>query len=274
MPLIIKNKKDDVSLQVQKLLKKRALLHAFSEGNLTLEAALVLPVFLLAISAVMYFLVIIHVQLNIQIKLEEVAREMAKTAYISEDLNVFNYVYVKACLQDPDFREYLDKSYIVGGAEGLSLLESTFFDRDGVVDLVVKYEMTIPFIPDKIVSFPCIERIYFRTWIGKDISKENVNNGRIVYITTTGTVYHTNRECTHIRLSVMQAVFGLVKNSYSKCHICGETPGSDSAIVYITEEGDRWHSSLSCSGLKREVIEIDINEVGDRELCSRCGGEE
>ena len=274
MPLEKLNEKEDVSLQVQKLLKKRALLHAFSDGNLTLEAAMALPLFLLVVSAIMYFLVIIHVQLNIQIKLEDIARDISKTAYITEDLSVLNYVYVKSGMLDSEFREYLNKSYITGGADGLSLIESTFFDRDGVVDIVVKYEMKIPFIPDKIVTFPCIERIYFRTWIGKDISKENENSGRIVYITTTGTVYHTNRECTHIRLSVHQAVYGLIKNSYSKCHICGETPSSDSVMVYITEEGDRWHTSLSCSGLKREVIEIDIDDVGDRELCSRCGGEE
>jgi len=280
MPFSYKNKKEDVSLQVQKLLKKRAFLYTLSDGNLTLEAALVLPIFMLAIVSIMYFLVIMHIQINIQIKLEDIAREMAKTAYITEDLKVFNYIYVKAKMQDGEFRDYINKSYIVDGVDGISLMESTFFDKDGVIDLVVTYDMVIPFISEKIVTFPCAERIRFRTWIGKNM-EQGVENGETVYITTTGTVYHTNRECTHLRLSISQTIYGAViglrneaGGKYEECSLCGENGLASYATVYITEDGDKWHTSLSCSGLKRDVMEIDISEVGDKNLCSRCGGEE
>ena len=282
MPFKYKNKKEYDSLQVQKLFKnQRAFLHTSIDGNLTLEAALILPLFLLAIVCIMYFLVIMHIQLNIQIKLEDIARNMGKTAYVTEDLSVFNYVYVKAKLADEKFQEYIDKSYIVDGVDGLSLWESSFFGSEGVIDLVVTYDMIIPFLSENIVTFPCAQRVRFHTWVGKDISKGGSENKETVYITETGTVYHTNRECTHIRLSISQTIFSAVvglRNEnggrYQECSLCVDGPVGAYDTVYITEDGDKWHSSLSCSGLKRDVIEIDISEVGDRSLCSRCGGQE
>lgn len=282
MPFIYLNKKEDDSLQVQKLFRnQRAFFYTSFDGNLTLEAALILPIFLLAIVSIMYFLVIMHIQINIQIKLEEIARNMSKTAYVTEDLSVFNYVYVKAKLADSEFQEYINKSYIVDGVDGLNLWESSFFGSEGIIDLVVTYEMVIPFISEKIVTFPCAERVRFHTWIGKEISSETTNNSQTVYITETGTVYHTNRECSHLRLSISQtissAVVGLRNENggrYEKCSLCVEGSTAAYDTVYITEDGDKWHSSLSCSGLKRNVIEIDISEVGNKRLCSRCGGQE
>lgn len=282
MPFINKNKKEDVSLQVQKLLKnQRAFLYISQKGNLTLEAALVLPLFLLVIVSVMYFLVIMQLQLNIQIKLEDIARNMGKNAYITEELSVFNYLYVKGKLSEEEFQEYLDKSFIVDGWNGINLMESSFFSSNGIIDLVVTYDMIIPFIPETLVTYSCVERVRFRTWIGKNIEQESTEDGEVVYITSSGTVYHTNRECTHLRLSISQTIMQVVNSlrnaaggKYDKCSLCVTGSVSSYDSVYITEDGDKWHSSLGCSGLKRDVMEIDISEVGDRNLCSRCGGEE
>ena len=56
---------------------------------------------------------------------------------------------------------------------------------------------------------------------------------------------------------------------YSPCEKCG---GDGSGIVYITNEGDRYHNTIECSGLKRSVRCVPLSEAGGRAPCSRCAG--
>ena len=91
---------------------------------------------------------------------------------------------------------------------------------------------------------------------------------------SNGNVYHKSRDCTHIRLSVRQEpesrVSGLRNVDGGKYHPCEKCGGSGSRI-YVTDTGDRYHSSAACSGLKREVIEIPLSQAEGWKACSRCG---
>ena len=82
------------------------------------------------------------------------------------------------------------------------------------------------------------------------------------------------RSCTHLTLSITLAgrdeVEGLRNASggrYSPCEKCG---GDGSGIVYVTNEGDRYHNTIECSGLKRTVRCVPLSEAGGRSPCSRC----
>lgn len=95
----------------------------------------------------------------------------------------------------------------------------------------------------------------------------------IVYVAENGTVYHLSRSCTHLDLKIRPVDSKTVGNErnngggkYKRCEICGGGSGT----VYITDEGDRYHASLSCSGLKRTIYEIPLSQVGNKRLCSRC----
>ena len=114
-------------------------------------------------------------------------------------------------------------------------------------------------------------RAVCRAWIGfTQLETEEV----YVYITPTGSVYHLFRDCTHLNLSIDKVVFAqalILKNEYGegyrKCELCKESYG---ALVYITKEGNCYHSQKDCSGLKRTVQTIALSKVQGRDCCLRC----
>lgn len=124
-----------------------------------------------------------------------------------------------------------------------------------------------PFVSEKRLT----ERAVCRAWIG---FTELEIKETYVYITPDGNVYHLYGDCTHLDLSVRSAAFSSVaflKNEYGEtyrpCELCGK---ESKALVYITSDGNRYHSKRSCSGLKRTVRQIPISEVGSRSCCLRC----
>lgn len=284
MPFVYdKNNKilKNISLQVQKSIKlyhkKRVSLCSLQCASLTIEAAMVLPLFLLTVVSLAYFLVVLNMQMNLQINIEESAREIAQEEYVLKDIPGNSYVVLQKKLRTEEFSEYINNTFIVNGVNGLSLIQSSFHSSKGICDIVLNYKIKIPFIPDNIITLPFVQRCRFKTWIGEEITKKDTTEQNIVYITKTGTVYHTNRECTHLNLSIRKCLYSELREArnenggiYHSCSLCDESISLNPGYVYITDSGDKWHTSITCSGLKRDVIEIDIKEVGERGLCQRC----
>lgn len=283
MPFVydkMKNKiKKCISLQVQKSNnknhKERAFLYFLEKASLTLEASVVLTLFLLTVISIVYFLVILIMQANIQIRMEESARKIAKTEYVTNGFTGYSYLTLRNDLMTEEFVRYIDEGNIIGGIQGMNISRSSFINDEGLVDIVLSYYVKVPFIPDKLIILPFTQRCRFKVWIGDEIN-ENAGEKQIVYVTLTGTVYHTNRNCTHLNLSIRKCNQEELKNQrnenggiYEQCLLCKKEAGN-SGTVYITDNGDKWHTILTCSGLKRTVMEIDIAEVGSRELCQRC----
>lgn len=126
------------------------------------------------------------------------------------------------------------------------------------------------FMPDYV-----FEKAVCRAWIGfTELETEET----YVYITPEGSVYHLFRDCTHLKLSIESMTYQravLEKNEYGekyrKCKRCKEPFG---ILVYITKEGDCYHSERNCSGLKRTIRQIAISEVLGRTCCIRCAERE
>ena len=41
--------------------------------------------------------------------------------------------------------------------------------------------------------------------------------------------------------------------------------------IYITSQGNRYHTQLNCSGLKRTIYTVPLSQTGGRGRCSKCG---
>jgi hypothetical protein len=275
-----------------------------NQGSLTVEATLVLPVFIYAIMAFIYFLQIIYIQEEIQAGITEVAKYASEYAYIYENVrskgigevedenylfnaidSLTNTTFFKTKLKEYVSVEKLDNSCIYGGFNGITMAGSSFMKKDKIIDIVVNYTINIPSIFFHIKNRKIVQRVRTRGLVGSSrIGKNSEDDDRIVYITKTGTIYHLTKECTHLKLSITPVRSDRVKNlrnqgggKYKECPLCkNKSIKGALGIVYITNYGDCYHTSLNCSGLKRSIICIPLSKVKNRRQCERCGqkGEE
>ena len=131
----------------------------------------------------------------------------------------------------------------------------------------------LPYISENIFYMFDRQQVCVKVWNGKDITKTQ----NVVYITKKGEVYHTSKECAHLNISVSKTTYGSVEelrnatgSKYRKCNLCKFVTNEKNMIVFITDYGERYHSTLECSGLSRGVIAIDEVDIGERRLCKSC----
>ncbi len=256
------------------------------KGSLTLEAACVLPMFLFAMLGILTFAKIMLVSAALLAGMQDTAKDMAAYACVKE-LGAAAQKGAAAELLTGGLSGAYAKNRIIrksGFSSELgrfTLLQSDFSHSE-VIDLAVSY------IPDRggtLIPVPKVTallRARVRAWTGRAGSSGNGNEDtgeereeKTVYVTTTGRVYHRDANCTHIRLSVQtvskKEMAGRRNASGGKYH-AGEKCGSAAASsVYITDYGDKYHSSLQCSGLKRNVKEVPETELKGWKPCSKCG---
>lgn len=244
------------------------------KGSLTLEAAIVMPVFLLTMSSILGILDMYRMQSLIKLSLHQSALELGMYAYVSEkgENSPVGAVSSAICAgyaksRIPDLGEYVK----------VSTAGSSY--KDGIIDLVAdtKYYLPLTVIPLPAIRFKNESRVYGWTgWQGSDQDGELKGQWEdMVYVTEYESVYHTSSSCTHIDLAVYQGNRGAVetlRNAYGEKYHCCEKCGSSSnnGTVYYTEKGNRYHSDENCSGLKRTVRLVKKSEVGDLHQCERC----
>lgn len=203
------------------------------KGSLTIEAAVALPLFILAISLLIFWTKFLQTQAELNLAATDKAREMARLAYLTEDDIGKNPLPIEI-------------------AKG-ELLNGTYFERLAV-------------------ARPFTGNLYY----GKEGGSAEDN--RIVFVTKNGEVYHTSNICSHINLSIREVEFNSVTKlrnngggKYYPCEYCAR--GGLNGMVFITKEGNRIHKNKNCVGLKRTVVEIkkiDAIANGYRP-CERCG---
>ncbi len=282
IPSFWKNKK--ISLRIcrhrffnERINRKRVLLSTAAEsvGSLTIEAALVLPLFLFSMLALLSLLSLLLFSVRMQETLHQQTKYLAQQAY--EKWETDDIAVQEAIVKDLEELR-MKTPPIKDGMAGLNFAETDLSDRE-FVKLAVSYEARLPYDLFHLFGYRFYQGGLMHTWIGyeKGIDgRKQIHAEEYVYITKDSEVYHRDRECSHIRLSIREAsaeeIDGLRNSSggkYYSCEICHSSIGE--VPLYITEDGDKYHNSLSCSGLKRTVTAIPISEVGSRRPCSRCG---
>lgn len=207
-------------------------------GSMTVEACLVIPIFLFFMMSVLYAFQIIHLQTQVLAALHQEGNKISLEAYRDRERFKDEYVILEENYQIKPFLFWLD----FGNLE---------FAHQYYGHAWVGYDISR--------------------------HKESGVLAEYVYIAETGTVYHRSGDCTYLELSVRSAGRGELSSlrnkaggNYYQCEICNGYGGS---ICYITDYGSRYHSNPVCSGLKRTVFRILLKEAATqgKHACSKCG---
>lgn len=252
------------------------------DAGMTVEAAVILPLMLHFLLNLSCAIELIRLHGNLQLALWDVGNRLAVYGYAVEDSDVaslFSWFYIRDQVTDYAGKEYLDNSPLKGGSKGLDMWESEIFSPEDELDVIVTYFASPWSGLAGFSSFRMANRYYAHIWNGYGIPDDPEQSEQeldIVYVTENGQVYHEDRNCTHLKLSVREVSRIEAENSvnqwgksYSPCEKC--KPGSMSLTLYITEEGDRYHADRDCSGLKRTVFSVTRDSVAGYRACSRCG---
>ena len=258
---------------------ENASMPASFRGSLTIEAAVALPVFLACMAFLLQVGNLYYGAARFSSAMAETGQEMAVAAYVTEYGEPDGFVEGALTIGYATLGTF-QKAGQIDAVRNENLLLSSV-SQNGDIDLALTYQMKSP---SGLVKAPWnfyVQHTLVRGWTGRngsDGKKQDESGGekkQTVYVTDYGSVYHVDEHCTHIHLSITKVSAGSIpgrRNRYGKKYHACEKCGGVGSEVYITTDGDRYHSSLECSGLKRTVHEVSLEEVSYLRPCSRCGG--
>ena len=251
--------------------------YIFSEkkGSVTIEAAFGIPIFLFAVLCLIW---VIEIQ-SIKISILSAAQSAAKSA--AEDtavIPVLNTIKLKSDIVSLIGEDRIGRSIIKGGSSGISCWKSYVAPDTGEMNITVEYEVMIPLPVMGNPAAQLEESFKISSWRGRSNGQMEDGDRDIVYMTENGSVYHEDYNCFYLRLSLRYVPYeeleSIRNESGGRYHACGKCViGSAMTGVYITENGNKYHNTLGCSGLKRTIYAVKRSETGGVGGCSRCSGQ-
>lgn len=243
------------------------------KGSVTIEAALTIPMFLFSVLCLIYLLEIQAIRLTVTSAVQGAVKIAAEDM---ATIPVFNEVKLKGDIVDFIGSERLERSIVEGGSSGIHCWRSWYNADDGVIHAEVDYKIRLPFPKYTDAGMKCSESFLIKVWNGYGKRKSDSEADQIVYVTETGRVYHMDYQCSYLQLSIRfvpySGISDLRNEDGGKYYACGQcVQGGAIAGVYITEYGNRYHSSLHCSGLKRTIYSVKKEECHGMSACSKCG---
>lgn len=244
-----------------------------SKGSLTLEAAIVVPLFFFAMLCLAYLLEMMAIQTTVRNALYSAGKEAAQQAYAGA---VLMSGELEQKIIENIGREQLEKSVVSGGASGIDCSKTVCNRITDVMNLQVQYQVEIPILMFRITPVTCEETLRVKGWTGYVSAIEDVTREDTVYVTDTGIMYHQDADCTYLDMSIrsvhaenIEELRNQSGGIYYACESCGEDK-TDSEVRYITDYGTRYHTSLECKKIHRNVYAISIDEAYGLGGCSKC----
>ncbi len=277
-------------------------------GSMTLEAAIAVPLFLFFVMNLLFVFEAVRLQSGLQAAVQQAGEQVCEAAYYtrfgasqgqsapdtsgSSEEPALNGEAVSLLLSETYVRNkvstYLGDAFwrhscVVGGRAGLSFLGSGIMTEGDRVEIVVSCRVR-PFI--RILGFPDFPmqvRYCGHAWVGWEhgggtVSGGGTGNDDTVYVTKYGEVYHRDPGCIYLNPQIREIPASEVSKyrsgngaMYYPCECC--KPGKN-GTVYITKEGNRYHSDRNCSGIVRNTQTMDSTAATSHyRPCPKCGGQ-
>ncbi len=274
-------------------------LSSLKKGSLTIEAAVVMPLFITLMVFGLFIFRLLQVQSGVQQSIDNASRYMAVSLGEVANLGESNKD-VDPDSKDPTIKGELSEAmlhavtlgvcageivknnvpllYVDGGTAGFNFMETSV--EGNYIDVRVNYQMTFPVGLLGKYSYDVSQRARCRKWVGYDKAEDTVDSA-YVFITEKGEVYHTNYHCTYLNPSVRRIHSSDLKSErnvggekYAPCKRCsrGKSPES---FIFVTDYGTSWHSDVTCTEIKHNIKKVPLEEVKDKmRPCSKCSAGE
>lgn len=254
------------------LLRERASAFTLC-GTITLEASIATAIFFFGILCLIGIFEIIVMQIEVKSALHAVAKEVMVDVCVRPEIPVSE---MEEKLVEIIGKEELERSLIVGGCQGLDCSNSKKYWDTTIMELSVRYRMEIPIGMFQIPLVLKEEVIRVKGWTGYEEKTLDSTEIVMVYVTDYGEVYHKDKSCTYLDLSVKSFAKEKVEEArnqsgarYKECSRC-KGNGDNKQCVYITDYGEKYHFSLDCKGLKRTIYAIPLSDIKGMGGCSKC----
>lgn len=227
-----------LSLQIpqKKMAFRRVSLCFFQKGSLTMEAAMVLPLVLCSITALLYLFTFTAIQAEAYRRQSECAELLAVTSCQEQQEDPY------VSLELPQIWKLPFPHLFAGGQVTVhQTVVRAWVGYTGESFQKGASEEMVYLTPEGEVCHRNRNCSYLRLSIRR-ISYAEVDKAR-------------NRS----------------GEKYAACEYCMKGSGTG-MVLYITDYGNRYHSDQSCQGLKRTIMAVPWSEAGGRPLCSGCGG--
>lgn len=247
-------------------------------ASLTVEAALVLPIFLYTVITFLYFIQILLTYERIQYGITEVAKYYSRYAYVYENMDSNTKEDAKDENEDPktdDFSES-NRTITYGVDEELPTPSSNQDNHDLndsnnsqliIIDNVLYKQKLKTYLNETNFSFSSIEDGYdgISFYYSSFLTDQNMVDVVVKYkIKFPNIIFHI--KSFHI---IQRArVHGWV--GYAREDGKEAKSDADEGIVYVTETGTVYHESKSCTHLKLSIKGVKYSEVKD--LRNKNGG--
>lgn len=222
--------------------KKRRCSALFKRGSLTVEAAFSIPLFFLTVVSLVSLM----------------------------------GIYGEFCTKTVALQQ---------SAEEFAILQ-TYIDQGSTVP-VMRYDtvkVTLPFLPFDVAAGRLLAAASVLPWTGRsdysDLEAANSSGGQLYYLSDYQSVYHTSSCCSYLSLQITALSSDRLRSQtnhsgehYGACDKCVGAGGVGS-VVYVTENGEHYHNSPECSGLKRSVHLVEEEEIAGLHMCQRCSRRE
>lgn len=268
-------------------------------ASMSLEAALVLPLFLFAGVVLMMPFRILDVERQMQAIVNSVGEDISRTAYLllgdaeEKDGAAGGIPGADNPLADAVRSGFAGTAAAYGYAEGmirtkagrlpvndLSLADSTLLEDGETVELVVRYRMELPFAVFGLAAVERSNRCCLRAWIGQEggAAGEDADedDDPIVYVGKGSTRYHNSSSCHYLSNRLTTAALSEIENyrntdgrRYTACTRCG---GRAAGTVYIMPYGEHYHADRDCSAIRAYVRAVRRSSVEHLGPCSYCSG--
>ena len=241
------------------------------KGNITVEAAIVLPMFIIAVVSIGFFINYAAERDSVFHCMTDEAQDIAGYAYV-----VKAPVGIKGRIES----RVMDESSLL---DRYNINSMTYMINDGRISVKSTGEIlnTMPVKMHDGIKFDC--DILFRGFVPEDNAGElftfdmmemSADGGIVWVFPVAGERYH-EKDCPYIAVDARQVILSdEILKEFKPCDLCGAKNLPKGSIVYcFFNTGEVYHDG-SCTSVDRYVVSMSRLEAEMKGYtpCSKCGG--